>query len=164
VETDLTGFASALLAVERDPERVLEIECGDGAATLFLAREFPRARVRGVDSDRDAIRAATARIGLDPEGRVAFKVGAPGNLPFPEEHFDLVVQRRGRLSAAEIARVLRPEGFALVPVGARSRGPLGLPVSVTRTFRRNGLEAPPTGNGEFLLIRRPEPGQGARRE
>ena len=32
-----------------------------------------------------------ARVGLDPEGRVAFKVGAPRGLPFPDDHFDLVV-------------------------------------------------------------------------
>src|ERR1700755_7151 len=42
----LTPLAAAVLRVVPAPERVLEIECGDGEASLFLAREFPTARGR----------------------------------------------------------------------------------------------------------------------
>jgi tRNA G46 methylase TrmB len=45
----LTPLATAVLQVSRQPERVLEVGCGTGVGTLFLAREFPQARVRGVD-------------------------------------------------------------------------------------------------------------------
>src|SRR6187549_2597573 len=50
----LTALAAAVLALPEPPERVLEIGCGEGDATLFLAREFPAARVRGVDPSEAA--------------------------------------------------------------------------------------------------------------
>jgi ubiquinone/menaquinone biosynthesis C-methylase UbiE len=109
----LTTLAAAVLALPQPPERVLEIGCGEGEATLFLAREFPTARVRGVDSSEAAIRAAVARVGLDPEGRVAFKRGDPGALPYPDDLFDLVVRNGGSLRPGEAARVLRAGGHLL---------------------------------------------------
>jgi 23S rRNA (guanine745-N1)-methyltransferase len=109
----LTPLAAAALHVGT-PERVLEIECGEGEGTLFLAREFPRARVRGVDRSEQAIRRASARVGLDPEGRVAFKVGAPGSLPFPEDLFDLAAIVDAPPPVGEIARILRPGGYLIL--------------------------------------------------
>jgi ubiquinone/menaquinone biosynthesis C-methylase UbiE len=106
----LTALAAAVLHVPNRPERVLEVECGEGDGVLFLAREFPGARMRGVDASTGAVEAAVKRIGLDPEGRVAFKHGGPRRLPFPDGFFDLVAQREGRLHPAELARVLRPGG------------------------------------------------------
>lgn len=95
---------------------MLEVECRRGDGALFLAREFPSARVRGVDASSEAIDGAVARVGLDPEGRVAFKRGEPRRLPYPDGFFDLVAQTRGELRPAEVARVLRPDGH-LVLVG-----------------------------------------------
>ncbi len=94
---------------------MLEVECGQGDGVFFLAREYPAARVRGVDASAEAIEEAVARIGLDPEGRVAFKHGETRRLPYPDGFFDLLAQTGGRLHPAEIARVLRPDGhLALV--------------------------------------------------
>lgn len=106
----LTAVAAAVLRLPAPPERVLEVECGEGEGVLFLAREFPSARVRGVDASERAVAAAVARVGLDPEGRVAFKQGGPRRLPYPDDHFDLVVQAGGGLHPAAIAKVLRPGG------------------------------------------------------
>jgi|SRR6187551_1648955 len=112
----LTALAAAVLHLPERPERILEIECGDGDGVLFLAREFPAARVRGVDPSEETIRKAVSRVGLDPEGRVAFKPGRSRALPYPEGFFDLVAQSGGRIHPAEIARVLRAGGY-LVLVG-----------------------------------------------
>lgn len=112
----LTALASAVLNLRDVPERILEIDCGEGEGVLFLAREFPAARVRGVDPSAETVHATVSRVGLDPEGRVAFKVGGPRRLPYPDAFFDLVVQRGGRLDPGEIARVLRPDG-RLILVG-----------------------------------------------
>lgn len=110
----LTPLAAAVLRLDRPPERALVIGCGDGDPVLFLAREFPTARVRGVDHSADRIRAATARVGLDPEGRVAFKQGSPRAIPFPDQHFDLLVAIDAGLGAREARRLLRPGGTLVV--------------------------------------------------
>jgi ubiquinone/menaquinone biosynthesis C-methylase UbiE len=166
---DLIALAAATLHVEGSPERVLEIDCGDGERTLFLAREYPRAGVRGVDASAEEIQAASARIGLDPEGRVAFKTGsAQIGLPFPDDHFDLVVMRRvGRaidLKAAargrggvEIARVLRPGGTLIGFSSARPRDRLGLRARGERRWlARRGfelLQSGGAGGGTYLVAR-----------
>ena len=92
------------------PERVLDLGTGTGEAALFLAREFPRASVRGVDLSEEMIRAARGKVGLDPEGRVAFKVADAAHLPYDDDSFDLVAQVNMPPFFAEIARVLRPGG------------------------------------------------------
>lgn len=110
----LTALATAVLHLPERPERILEIGCGRGDDVLFLAREFPAARVRGVDPSEEAIRKAVSRVGLDPEGRVAFKPGGPRSLPYPDGFFDLVAQVGGHLHPGEIARVLHPGGHLLL--------------------------------------------------
>jgi ubiquinone/menaquinone biosynthesis C-methylase UbiE len=127
----LTTLAAAVLALPEPPERVLEIGCGEGDATLFLAREFPTARVRGLDPSEAAVRAAVARVGLDPEGRVAFKQGDHRALPYPDDQFDLVVSDERALRAGEAARVLRPGGH-LIQVEPPRRGAARLAVPWTQ--------------------------------
>jgi SAM-dependent methyltransferase len=70
--------------------------------------------VRGTDPSAEAVRAASSRVGLDPEGRVAFKQAQPRRLPFPDEFFDLVVIFAGRPAPSEIARVMRPEAHLIL--------------------------------------------------
>jgi ubiquinone/menaquinone biosynthesis C-methylase UbiE len=157
----LTPLAAAVLEVG-DPERVLEVECGEGEGTLFLSREFPRARVRGVDRSEQAIRAATGRVGLDPEGRVAFKVGRPGSLPFPEDHFDLVVLVDAAPDAAETARVLRPGGHLLLAHTDRSQAAGGLRGWLQRRAlarqRFEPVASDAAGDGSFSVFRLPGDG------
>jgi ubiquinone/menaquinone biosynthesis C-methylase UbiE len=152
----LTPLAAAALHVG-DPERILQIECGDGEATLFLAREFPSARVRGVDSSRQAVDRAGARIGLDPEGRVAFKQGSPRSLPFPADHFDLLAAVDALPAPAEASRVLRPGGFlALASIRAAATPPGWRGKLLRRRLARLGFEtiwSVAAGEGSFAVLR-----------
>lgn len=153
----LTPLAAAALHAGPAPERVLEIDCRDGEGALFLAREFPRARVRGVDPSEQRIREATARVGLDPEGRIAFKVGDAASLPYPEDFFDLVAQLDTRPAAAEIARVLRPGGHLIVATRRDSRTLFGVrPRRMRRRLERHGIDpvhSGEAGDGSFLVGR-----------
>ena len=154
----LTPLAAAVLHVG-SPERVLQVACGDGDGVLFLAREFPTARVRGIDADAALVHAAGARIGLDPEGRVAFKVGGPRKLPYPEDNFDLVAALDARPKAAELARVLRPGGHLILAATDGSpfgRGPAAW--WLARGLRSRGFEtlaAERAGTGSFTVARLP---------
>jgi SAM-dependent methyltransferase len=154
----LAPLAAALLHVRPEPERALDIGTGLGDGALLIAREFPRARVRGIDLSEEMVRRAQRRIGLDPEGRVAFKVGDASDLPFDEESFDLVAQLNVPPFFAEIARVLRPGGFAVVAASWGPQTPFYTPDSVLeRGFRKAGLEKAESGeaaDGTYFIARR----------
>jgi ubiquinone/menaquinone biosynthesis C-methylase UbiE len=152
----LTPLAAAALHVGT-PERVLQVACGDGEAALFLAREFPRARIRGIDADEEKVGAAARRVGLDPEGRVAFKRGGPRKIPYPDDNFDLVALVDARPAPGELARVLRSGGHLIL--AATSGAPAGSGASgwlLARALRARGFELTDeerAGVGGFAVLR-----------
>ena len=155
----LAALATATPHVVGSPERVLDIGCGTGEATLFLAREFPSARVRGIDISEEMIQIAQAKVGLDPEGRIAFKVGDASNLPYDDDSFDLVAQLNMPPFFAEMARVLRPGGYAIVASSWGEQTQFYTPPKVLeRGFRKRGLEKVMVGEagpGSYFVARRP---------
>jgi ubiquinone/menaquinone biosynthesis C-methylase UbiE len=155
----LAAFAAGLQHVKPEPERALDIGTGTGAGALLLAREFPRARVRGVDISEQMIRRAKARIGLDPEGRVAFRVADASSLPWAEDSFDLVAQLNMPPFFGEIARVLRPGGHVVIAASFGDATPFYTPESVLRRgCRRRGMEEVASGGagtGTFYVARLP---------
>ncbi len=152
----LTPLAAAVLHVGA-PERILQIECGDGDGALFLAREFPSARIRGIDRSAETARGASARVGLDPEGRIAFKQGGPRSLPFPADQFDLLAALDARPTASEAARVLRPGGFLVLAAGNRPEPLTGIGGRLfSWRLARLGFEpiwTQPAGDGSFFVAR-----------
>jgi SAM-dependent methyltransferase len=103
------------------------------------------------------LRKAEARVGLDPEGRVAFKRGKAGGLPYPDDHFDLVAQIDEGPAPAEIARVLRPGAHLIL---ARSE-PLQLAAGLREGWLRKRLarrgivpvHSAAAGDGNFFVGR-----------
>ena len=137
----LAPLAAAALRVRPAPERALELGTGTGEGALFLAREFPRASIRGVDFSEPMVRLAQAKVGLDPDGRVAFRAADAADLPFSDDSFDLVAQLNMPPFFAETARVLRPGGFVIVASSLGAATPFYTPDSVLdRGFRRRGVE------------------------
>ena len=168
----LAPLAVAVTKIDRRPERALDLGTGTGVAALFLAREFPHAAIRGVDISEAMIRQAQGKVGLDPDGRVVFKVADASDLPFPDEHFDLVTQlnmppffaRDGPGAAPrrprDRRRKLRRADAVLHPRrGSRARL---RPARLRRPSPRGGSAAAPTSS-PARASRRASPSRAARR-
>jgi ubiquinone/menaquinone biosynthesis C-methylase UbiE len=154
----LAALATAVTHVQTEPERILDLGTGTGEAALFLAREYPRASVRGVDFSEEMVRAAQAKVGLDPDGRVAFKVADAAKLPYGEDSFDLITHVNVPPFFAEIARVLRPGGYVIFVASSGKATPFFTPPAVLeRGLRKRGIEvveSGSTGRGTWLVGRR----------
>jgi len=156
----LAALAAALDDLAIRPERVLDLGCGTGAGTLFLAREYPTASIRGIDLSEAMISRAQAKIGLDPEGRVSFRLGDASNLPFGEASFDLVAQVNMPIFFREIDRVLRPGGGLVIASSAGDRTPFSTPEGlIRRKLSRRGfarIESGRAGEGTWIAARKGE--------
>jgi ubiquinone/menaquinone biosynthesis C-methylase UbiE len=154
----LAPLAVAVTKIDRRPERALDIGTGTGVAALFLAREYPRASIRGVDISEEMIRRAQGKVGLDPEARVVFRVADASSLPYDDGHFDLVTQLNMPPFFAEMARVLRHGGHAIVAASSGERTPFFTPDAVLeRGFARNGMvavKAGRIGSGSYFVARK----------
>lgn len=154
----LAPLAVAVTKIDRRPERALDIGTGTGVAALFVAREFPRASIRGVDISEEMIRRAKSKVGLDPEGRVAFRVADASRLPFPDGHFDLVTQLNMPPFFGEMARVLRHGGHAIVAASSGDRTPFFTPDAVLgRGFGKAGMVTVSSGrigSGSWFVSRK----------
>jgi arsenite methyltransferase len=97
---------------------VLEVGCGAGATTSYLAREVG-CRVMGVDLRESMVALARERVAREGvQGRVEFRVANALDLPFEDNQFDVVlcesvatfIEDKARV-ARELARVVRPGGY-----------------------------------------------------
>jgi SAM-dependent methyltransferase len=154
----LAPLAVAVTKIDRRPERALDVGTGTGVAALFVAREFPHASVRGVDVSEEMIRKAKAKVGLDPEGRVAFRVADAASLPFEDGGFDLVTLLNMPPFFAEITRVLRHSGHVIVAASSAEKTPFFTPDTVLeRGFERRGMtmvKAGRIGRGSYFVARK----------
>jgi SAM-dependent methyltransferase len=115
--------AADVARVAPDRARVLEIGCGPGRLSILLAREHGL-DVTGVDLDPAMIERARGnaeRSGEGDERRPSFAVGDVASLAFSDDSFELVISTLSMhhwadptAGLAEIGRVLRPGGRALV--------------------------------------------------
>lgn len=153
----LATLAAGLDDLDLKPERVLDLGCGTGAGTLFLAREFPTASIRGVDLSEEMIDKAQSKIGLDPDARVNFRVGDASKLPFGEDSFDLVTQVNMPVFFGEISRVLRPGGGVIIATSLGDLTPFSTPEKlIRRKLASHGFEsvhAGAAGEGTWVAAR-----------
>lgn len=156
----LAPLAVAVTKIDRRPERALDIGTGTGVAALFVAREFPLASIRGVDISEEMVHQAKAKVGLDPDARVAFRVADASALPYDDGHFDLVTQLNMPPFFTETARVLRHGGHAIVAASSGERTPFFTPDAVLeRGFGRHGMvkvTSGAIGSGSYFVARKGE--------
>jgi SAM-dependent methyltransferase len=116
-------IAADIAAVAPDGGYVLEVGCGPGRLSILLARRHALG-VTGLDLDPAMIERAIRNADRIEDGdgrRPSFLVGDVASLAFPDGSFDLVVSTLSMhhwadptAGLAEIGRVLRPGGRALV--------------------------------------------------
>ncbi|ODS62168.1 MAG: cyclopropane-fatty-acyl-phospholipid synthase [Arenimonas sp. SCN 70-307] len=108
-----------------DGQHILELGCGWGSLTLWMAERFPNARITGVSnsrSQREHILAQAARRGL---GNVQILTCDVNRLELPAESFDRVVSiemfehmRNYKRLLGNVAGWLRPGGKLFVHIFA----------------------------------------------
>ena len=72
------------------PETILDVGCGGGQFTIALAKEFPEAKVLGIDISADAITFANERLRESSQRNISFEHLSHPNLPYPRDSFDAV--------------------------------------------------------------------------
>ena len=97
--------------------RVLEVGCGRGIALPVLARRIAPAHLAGVDVDAELIGIAKHHV-RDSAVRADLTVADVRALPFPDRHFDVVIDfgtcfhlAGAEAALREIARVITPGGI-----------------------------------------------------
>lgn len=96
--------------------KVLEIGCGRGDFSVWMAKQFPDAEITGTDFSSTAVEIAQQKAGLDAKN-LGFQVENAEHLSFPDNSFDYIVSCETMehvfhpdKMAKEIFRVLKPGG------------------------------------------------------
>ena len=76
-------------AVDLDGKRVVEVGCGTGRLTSFVAERA--ARVYAFDPNAESVAAARAAVARDVRDRVRFAVHSANALDLPRRRFDLAL-------------------------------------------------------------------------
>lgn len=127
---------------------ILDVGCGDGTLAVELWERG--ADVVGIDASNSMIEAARA-MAQERGANIAFRTATAERLPFPPEHFDIVVattvlcfMKDAAPVIREMARVLRPGGRIIIgelgrwsswAAQRRIRGWLGSPLWREGKFR-----------------------------
>lgn len=109
-------------------DRLLELGFGPGHGIALMAAQAPEGCIYGIDLSEVMLRQATVRNrSAVNAGRVLLQRGSCERLPFPDRSMDGVIAvnvayfwRRADRIAAEIRRVLRPNGQLAIYVTAHS--------------------------------------------
>jgi len=71
-------------------ERILDIGCGDGKITAYIARTLPKSTVLGIDASQDMVSFASGKYTQDEYPNLSFQCADARRLGFTE-NFDVVV-------------------------------------------------------------------------
>ena len=114
-EDSLTwDYASVVNKYRRDTDKLLDIDTGGGEFLLSLVHPCELTfATEGFPPNVELCRERFGRLGI------AFREMTDcAKMPFPDECFDIVINRHGRFDAGEIYRVLKPDGvFVTQQVG-----------------------------------------------
>ncbi|QDZ18136.1 S-adenosyl-L-methionine-dependent methyltransferase [Chloropicon primus] len=100
-----------------EPKNILDVGCGIGGTSRYLARKFPNARVTGITISEAQVKRATELAKEQGLANVEFKLVDALNMSFEDDQFDLVWGCESgehmpdkRRYVEEMTRVLAPGG------------------------------------------------------
>jgi len=107
-----------LKKIDQEHKKILEIGCGVGKTTSFIAKRFPEADIVAIDFDGEQIRKARR---LNNDKNVRFEQGDATQLTFGRKSFDAVFVFMAfhhiddyKKSLLDCKRVLKPGGLLYV--------------------------------------------------
>jgi 23S rRNA (guanine745-N1)-methyltransferase len=103
----LAQAIAAMIAVGQ-PERVLDLGCGEGYYSRFIEARCPDVAVHGLDIAKAAVAMAAKK---QPGAR--FIVASSQRLPYADQYFDLLLRVFAPSNDEELRRVLKPDGLLL---------------------------------------------------
>ncbi|GAB4814911.1 hypothetical protein N2152v2_001957 [Parachlorella kessleri] len=105
----------------QSPQKVLDVGCGIGGSSRYLAAKFPQASVTGVTLSPSQVQRGTQLAAERGLGNVEFKVMDALHMAFPDDTFDLVWACESgehmpdkRAYVEEMVRVLKPGGTLVI--------------------------------------------------
>ena len=102
--------------------RIIDVGCGSGATNLVLAERFPQAEVVGIDLSDPLLKLAREAAANTSFGdRVTFKKTDVQEIPYDDDHFDVVINtnmvhivEHPLRMLGEIERILAPDGHLFI--------------------------------------------------
>ncbi|MDT4893766.1 MAG: hypothetical protein QOE97_2801 [Pseudonocardiales bacterium] len=132
----VANVADVALAAMPVPLRVLDIGCRDGRLIRELVERLPNAyEISGVDPAEPMVRIAREYT----EGVARFRQARPEELPFADDHFDLVLTMMSYRHWDDPSRGLREVGRVLAPGGVFVLADAGAGRRVARAIAGAGL-------------------------
>ncbi len=103
--------------VELSGKKVIDLGCGTGGISQFLAETFEPAQLVGIDVDLGLIERAAKRVAQSSlSDHLKFKCVAPGPLPFADGSFDVVFSKDAMIHIADKEALFADIFRVLVPV------------------------------------------------
>lgn len=103
------SFPERIAHFKKDTCRILDIDTGGGEFLLSLGHPCElTSATEGYPPNVELCRKKLAPLGID-----FHEVTDYGNMPFPDEYFDLIINRHGSYDANELFRILKKGGLFL---------------------------------------------------
>ena len=152
-EESFAPFVAALDEVDGPVRDALDVGTGTGEGAKRLVARYPEASVHGVDVSSAMLERARAKV---PTAR--FQQADAARLPFGDASFDLVTHANMIPFFDELARVLRPGGWALFSFSIGPETPIYVPPERLKAelSRRGFADFADfaAGNGTALIARK----------